>query len=338
MKLLKKLTSITAPSGGEKALSSFVIEEIKNHCENYTLDPLGNLIVFKKGEKTPDKKLMIAAHLDEVGFIITEILDSGLLKFSTIGGILGSVLCGSKVLFSGGNVGIIIPSKATHLLDKEKRLEMPDSDDLFIDIGAENKEDAEKLVSLGDKAAFFPDWFENEESVFSKALDDRIGVRTLIKIIKGKIPYDTTFVFTVQEEVGLRGAATAAFSVSPDIAVVLDATTASDLPEKSGSERVCVQGEGPVVSFMDKSTVYDTDLWHKVLEVAEKNSIPVQLKTKVAGGNDAGSIHKAVGGIRTAAISAPTRYIHSGLSLVRKSDIEAIYNLVLALIGEIQSL
>ncbi len=338
MELLKKLCSFTSPSGGEKKLSQFIIEEIKDYCESYKTDALGNLIVFKKGAATPKNKLMIAAHMDEVGFIITEILDQGLLRFAIIGGISGSVLSGHKVIFQNDIIGAIIPSKATHLLEKEKRLETPDSDDLFIDIGASTKEEAEKLVSLGDKASFYPEWFENEESVFSKALDDRIGVYCLIKIIKGDIPFDTTFVFTVQEEVGLRGAAVAAYSVAPDMAIVIDATTASDLPEKEGSERVCLQGEGAVVSFMDKSTVYDSDLWHLIITKAKENGISAQLKTKVAGGNDAGSVHKARGGIRTAAISAPTRYIHSGLSLVRKSDIKAITDLVTLLIGELCNL
>lgn len=335
MELLKKLCSISAASGNETGLRNFITEEIKGFCESYETDPLGNLIVFKKGEKTPQKKMMIAAHMDEVGFIVNYIEKEGLLRFKTVGGISPSVSVGHKVIFENGTIGTIIPSKATHQLSSEERTAPPSFDDLFIDIGALSKEDAEKEISIGDTAVFYPEWIENDESVFSKALDDRIGVFTMINIIKGSIPFDAYFVFTVQEEVGLRGAATAAFSVAPDIALVIDSTTANDLPDQSGCDRVCLQNEGAVISFMDNSTVYDKDLWKKILEISKKHGIKAQLKTKVAGGNDAGSIHRSRGGVKTAAISAPCRYIHSGLSLVRKCDIEAIERLVLTLLGEL---
>ncbi len=335
MELLKKLCSFAAPSGSEGQLREFIASEVKDYSESYEVDALGNLIVSVKGKKRASKKLMIIAHMDEVGFIVTEILENGLLRFNTVGSICEEVLCGKSVEFKSGIKGVILPGVALHQTSEKERKNAPTVDDLFIDIGALNKEDAEKYVSIGDKAAFEANFSENEGCFISKALDDRIGVYILINLIKKGALYDCVFVFSVQEEVGLRGATVATNRVSPDMAIIIDSTTASDLPEVSGSDRVCLLGKGGAVSFMDRATVYDEDFYKLIMKTAEKNGIPAQFKTRVAGGNDAGAVHKSGAGVVCAAVSTPCRYIHSAFSMAAKSDIEAIENLIEKVIPEI---
>lgn len=335
MELLKRLCSFVAPSGSEGKLREFILSEIKDYAEKCEVDALGNLIVSVKGEKRASKKLMLMAHMDEVGFIVTDIMSNGLLKFNTIGGFCEEVLCGKSVEFKNGIKGVIIPAVALHQTSEKERKIAPSVDDLFIDIGALDKEDAEKFVCLGDKASFEPNFSETEKCVISKALDDRIGVYILINLIKKGLLYDCVFVFSVQEEVGLRGATTSANRVSPDMAIIIDSTTASDLPEVSGSDRVCLLGKGGAVSFMDRATVYDEGFYKLIMKTAEKNSIPVQFKTRVAGGNDAGAVHKSGNGVVCAAVSTPCRYIHSAFSVAAKSDIKAIEDLLRATVSEI---
>ena len=334
--LLQKLCSFSCPSGGEGRLREFIASEIKNYADSLYSDALGNLFAFVKGKKTAGKKVMFIAHMDEVGFIVTGIENNGLLRFSRIGGISGSVLCGRKIEFANGICGVIVPAVALHQLSGEKRKAVPTEEELFIDIGAESGDEAKKYICLGDKASFAADYYENEESVFAKALDDRIGVYALIKAIKKGPEYDAVFVFSVQEEVGLRGAAVAGNRIAPDIAVVIDSTTAADLPGTEGSDRVCVLGQGFAVSFMEKATVYDERLYKFIMNAAKDRKIPVQFKTRVAGGNDAGAIHKSGKGVRCAAISTPCRYIHSAMSVARKSDIKAVADIVSVLSAELQ--
>lgn len=330
MELLEKLCSFSAPSGAEGNLRGFIEKEVSPFAKSIETDALGNLIVVTEGKKR-EKKAMFIAHMDEVGFIVTEIKENGLIGFSNIGGFSGNVLCSAAVQFVNGTRGVIIPDVALHQLNEEGRKKVPEAEDLFIDIGAKNKGEAEKLVSLGDKAAFIDNFYENEESVFSKALDDRVGVFALIEAIKSKPLYETVFVFSTREEIGIVGAAVAANNVRPDIAFVIDSTTASDLPSVSGSDRVCLQGGGAAVSFMDKATVYDEALYKFVMKLGEKENIPLQFKTKISGGNDAGAVHKSGVGVKTAAISTPARYIHSPCSLARKNDIMSVVNIVKAL-------
>ena len=334
MELLKMLCSFVSPSGSEKNIREFIFSEVKDFAEKCEVDALGNLIVSVKGKKKASKKLMIIAHMDEVGFIATDITENGLIKFNTIGGFSEEVLCGKSVEFKNGVKGVIIPAVALHQTSEKERKNAPSVDDLFIDIGACDREDAEKYLSLGDKASFEANFSENEDIIISKALDDRIGVYILINLIKKGVEYDCIFVFSVQEEVGLRGAATASNRVSPDMAIIIDSTTASDIPEVSGSDRVCLLGKGGAVSFMDRATVYDEDFYKFIMETAKVNSIPVQFKTRVAGGNDAGAVHKSGTGVVCAAVSAPCRYIHSAFSIAAKSDIKAIETLIEKVISE----
>ncbi len=317
--LLKKLCLIDGISGDEENVRDFIINEIKDFCE-YKIDNLGNIICFKKGKDKAVKKVMLDAHTDEVGLIITSITEKGYLKFEAVGGIDNTALLFKKVKINGKVNGVIC-GKPFHLLSADDRKKAPK--DLYIDIGVKTKEDALALVSLGDSAVVQSSFEILGECVKSKALDDRIGCAILITLLKNFDEYDFYATFTVQEEVGLRGAKTATFSVAPDFAIVLDSTTAADIATSSSENVVCKQGKGPAISFMDKATVYDKVLYNTAIN----SGIACQPKALVAGGNNAGSIHLSGNGVRTIAISAPCRYIHTANSIVNISDIENMYKL-----------
>mgnify|MGYP000179321037 FL=1 len=318
--MLKDLCLLNGTSGREDAVRNYIIEKIKDKCE-YSVDALGSVIAFKKGKKAPDKKVLVAAHTDEVGFIITDITDDGYLRFAPVGGIDAAVVLGRRVDING--IKGVVGAKAVHLLSDDEKKNEPAFDKLAIDIGAADKAEAEKAVSLGDCAYFASDYCEfGDGFIKSKALDDRIGCMLMIELINSDLEYDTYFCFNVQEEVGLRGSGCSAYAVKPDVAVILESTTAADIDGVTGGDKCCVLGKGPVVSFMDGRTIYDKQIFDLAFEVAKENNIKIQTKTKIAGGNDAGAIQKSGAGCRVAAVSLPCRYIHSGSSVVKIGDIE----------------
>ena len=332
--MLKELCLLNGASGDENCVRDYIIENIKDYCD-YKIDALGSIIAFKKGEKTPKNKVSINAHMDEVGFIIYDITEDGYLRFSPVGGI-DSRVCLDKVVCIGNNVKGVIGDKAYHLLEEEEQKTAPSFDKMLIDIGATSKEEAQKVVNLGDFAYFESEYYEFGNGLIkAKALDDRIGCMLMIKLIQSKLKYDTYFCFNVQEEVGLRGAKCTSFEVQSDISIILESTTASDLDGVSGGERVCCLGKGPVVSFMDRSTIYDKTLYNCVMNIAKENNIPHQTKTAIAGGNDAGAIQTSGSGSRVCAISLPCRYIHSPSSVVKKEDIENTQKLLNLVLEEI---
>ena len=318
--MLKDLCLLNGTSGREDAVRNYIIEKIKDKCE-YSVDVLGSVIAFKKGKKAPDKKVLVAAHTDEVGFIITDITDDGYLRFAPVGGIDAAVVLGRRVDING--IKGVVGAKAVHLLSDDEKKNEPAFDKLAIDIGAADKAEAEKAVSLGDCAYFASDYCEfGDGFIKSKALYDRIGCMLMIELINSDLEYDTYFCFNVQEEVGLRGSGCSAYAVKPDVAVILESTTAADIDGVTGGDKCCVLGKGPVVSFMDGRTIYDKQIFDLAFEVAKENNIKIQTKTKIAGGNDAGAIQKSGAGCRVAAVSLPCRYIHSGSSVVKIGDIE----------------
>lgn len=319
--LLKRLCLIDGTSGDEAAVRQFVINEIKDFCE-YRVDNLGNIICFKKGKNRSRKKIMIDAHMDEVGLIITSVTEDGFLKFSTVGGIDTAAMMFRRVKING-EINGVISGKPFHLLDTESRKKLPKSESLYIDIGTLTRAEALEKISLGDRAVMMGEFEILGDCVKSKALDDRIGCAVLISLLKEKSEYDFYATFTTQEEIGLRGARTAAFAVKPDVAIVLDATTAADISGTPKENQVCVQGKGVAVSFMDKATLYDKELY----TAAIGSGIPCQPKSAVAGGNNAGGIHLSGNGVRTVALSAPCRYIHSAGSVVNLSDIKSMTEL-----------
>lgn len=336
--LLRELCLIDGVSGDEAAVREYIIEKIKDVC-TYSIDPLGSIICFKKGRKTPEKKLMICAHMDEVGFIVTSVRDDGTLNFEEVGGIDASVAIGRPVRVGKDRIYGVIGSTAVHNLSKEEREKAPSMSGLYIDIGAADKVEAEKFVNLGDCVYFDSDFTElGGNRVKSKAIDDRAGCAIMIKLLHEELEYDAYFVFNVQEEIGLRGSGASAFSVAPDFAVVLESTTAADIDGVNGAKKVCSLGEGPVVSFMDRSTVYDKELYSLAFEIAGNEKLPCQTKTMIAGGNDAGAIHISGRGVRTLAVSVPCRYLHSASCVIEMSDLDNSYKLVKKLAARIPEL
>ncbi len=333
---LKTLCAINGTSGREDAVREKILEMIDGKCDECKVDPMGNIIAFKKGKQPRAQKLMLDAHMDEVGFMITGYTEDGMLRFQTVGGIIPTVIIGRSVsVGENGYIGVI-GTKPIHLQSQDERNTVVPADKLYFDIGAENKEEVMKYVELGDTAYFVSDYVEfGDDMVKAKAIDDRIGCAVMVELLQDELEYDTWFSFSVQEEVGCRGAAATTFTINPDIAVCIEGTTAGDAPGVVGDKRVCNVGGGAVVSFMDNGTIYDRKLYQSTRALADELGIPNQTKTMVAGGNNSGKIHVAAGGVRTVGVSVPTRYIHSPSCVAKKSDMQAVYDLVAALVNRL---
>ena len=323
---------LNGTSGDEKNVRDFIISHLPEDCD-YAVDSLGNLIVNKKGETEPKNKVALFAHMDEVGFIVTYITDDGFVNVASVGGIDNSALFGKKLTING-QVGVA-GAKAIHQCSSDEAKKIPEITDVSVDFGFESREEAEKYISLGDFGYFKSDFIVfGNDMIKSKALDDRLGCAVMLELLQEKSKINYTCVFTVQEEIGTRGATVSAYTVNPDYAIVIETTTASDIPDTPENKKVCKVGKGAVVSFMDRGTIYNKDLYKKAREIADKNGIANQTKTVVAGGNDASAIHKSAGGIKTIAVSLPCRYIHSSASVGSKADMESVKSLVNALLEE----
>lgn len=335
LKLIEKLCAIGGVAADEQDVAAAIIEEIKNDATSYEIDPLGNVIVFKKGKNTPKNKVMFDAHMDEVGFIVTYITDEGFLRFATVGGIDNRVIQGKPVVVGKNKVYGILSSKPIHHIPADKRDEPIKASDLLIDIGCSKKEEAQKLVSVGDRVYFDSPFLQfGDGFIKAKALDDRAGCVLLIEMIRSELLYDTYFCFSTREEVGGQGAAVATYTVRPDITVAIETTTAADIGGVPEDKRVCFLGKGPVVSFMDRGTIYDKALYQLALGTAKKHGIAAQPKLGVFGGNNAGSFHKAAGGTRPVAVSMPCRYLHTQSCVLKTEDITATFDLLLKLSEE----
>ncbi|MBQ9977578.1 MAG: M42 family peptidase [Clostridia bacterium] len=313
--LLKKLTSIPAVSGNEKEIREFILKEVSPFAE-CRVDKNGNIICFKKGKKSAVKKVMLDAHMDEVGIIASSYTSDGFIKFQMVGSIETSVMLCRSVVFENGVRGVV-GLKPVHLSGKDEREKLPGADSLYIDIGASNEQEAKELVSLGSTAVFESDFSNlSDNTVKARAIDDRAGCAILITLLKEEAEYDFYGVFSVLEEVGARGARTAAYEIDPDAAIILEATTAADLHGVLKENTICKLGDGPAISFMDRSTLYDRRLYDEALSC----SVKCQVKAMVAGGNNAGAIHLTRSGIPSLAISIPCRYIHSPSCVANTKD------------------
>ena len=333
---LFELCRLNGTSGDEDRVREYIREKAEPYADSMRTDALGNLIVFKKGTKSTGNKLLIAAHMDEVGLIITRVTDDGFLKFDFVGGVDRRVAIGKPVVVGENNVPGIIGLKAIHLVKRDEMKRAPKTDALYIDIGAKNKEEALKLVQPGDYGCFVcePEEFGNG-LLKAKAIDDRVGCAIMLSLLRQELPMDVTFAFTVQEEVGTRGAFGAAFSVTPEIGLVLETTTAANLPDVELHRQVCAPGKGPVISFMDGATIYDRPLFERLRDLAEANDIPWQTKEYIAGGNDARTIQRSKSGVRVAAISAAVRYLHAPASVGSMADFEHMERLVMLFLNDL---
>jgi endoglucanase len=333
--VLEKLCKANSPSGFENEVREIIIEEIKGCTDNVKIDNIGNLLVFKRGKATPNVKLLLSAHMDEVGFIVTDITKSGFLTFSPVGGIFPSAVYGNSVVVGKNRIKGVITTKPVHLLSAKESNAFCEFDELYIDIGAKDKDQAEKYVSFGDFVVFDSFFVADESIIKSKALDDRIGCAILIDMIKENLPFDIYFSFVVQEEVGLRGAKVAAYQIKPDACVVVEATTACDILNVSEEKVVCQLNKGAVVAFADKGTIYDRKYVNSALQIAKFNNLKVQLKKMVVGGNDSAAINVSGFGVRTIALSLPCRYLHTAFSAISVKDVENTERLLRLLCREI---
>lgn len=323
--LLKRLCAIDGVSGDEGDVCAAIREMIEGYAENIHTDRQGNLCAFRRGV-SQEKTRMICAHMDEVGFIITNIDDKGFLSISPVGGIDLRVAMGRQLHIKGKNgvVNAITGLTPIHLAEDDERKQTPKQ--LYADIGAKDRADAETVVSIGDFASFVTAPADFGIGMLkAKAIDDRFGCAAMIDLLRSGVEcaYDTWFVFTVREEVGGAGAKAAAFALDPAEALVLEGTTAADVSGVSGEKRVCCAGKGPVISYMDRSAIYDPKGFRALCAAAKELEIPYQTKMMVAGGTDAGSITVSRGGIPCVGISAPVRYLHAPSSVVAWSDCEA---------------
>ncbi len=327
LELLKKLSGARGISGREDCVREIILNEIRPLADKIEITPLGDLIAFQKGKKRPRKRLMLDAHMDEAGLIVTHITDDGLLNFSTVGKFDCRVLPG-KAVTVGENVPGVIGLKPIHLTNRSEMDKSIPLKELYIDIGALSRSEAEKAVKPGDEVTLDSLFDTSNGTVKGRALDDRAGCAALVDVMKHRLEYDATFAFTVQAEIGLNGAKTAAYLVDPDAAIVVDAAAAADIPGVEKEKQACRLGEGPVIPFMDRRTVYDRAYYAMAFRAAEKAGVKCQAKQAVAGGGDAGVIHTMRGGVRTVAVSLPCRYPHSAVSVISQEDFFAVPRLI----------
>jgi len=333
---IKNLCRLSGVSGWEDEVRDYILEQALPYADEVVTDPMGNLFVMKKGTVRLEKPVMVCAHMDEVGVIITGYGDDGYLRFQFVGGVDRRVIIGKRVYIGPNRIPGVIGLKAIHMIPAEERKTVPKMESLYIDIGAETPEEAKAMVELGWRGVFA----ENIECfgnglIKAKALDDRVGCAAMLKLLEQDLPVDTWFVFTVQEEVGCRGAVTAANRLDPCWAIVLEGTTAADFPGVEGGKEVCRLGEGIVIPFMDRGTVYDRRIFELATGLAEKNSIRCQTKQRIAGGTDASAIQRSNAGVKVITMAAPLRNIHSPASVGRLSDMEHLPVLCRLLLEEI---
>jgi endoglucanase len=328
--ILKELSEAIGVSGNEDAVRKIIADAVRDHVDELRTDTIGNLFAVKKARGAKGAfKVMLAAHMDEVGLMITGHDGNGGLRFQPVGGIDDRVLLGKVLLVGPDKIPGVIGVKPVHLLKGDEGKQVIKMDDMRIDIGASSKEEAEGLIKLGQVAAFSTRYNKVGRTATGKAFDDRAGCAVLVELLRGspagagaRFPFDLHAVFTVQEEVGLRGARVAASTVEPDCAFVLEGTICDDLPKDKDTSPTTELGKGPAISLMDRSAFADRRLVDHLIATAEKLGIPYQFKQPGIGGTDAGAITRSKAGVPTAPVSVPCRYIHSPVSRLSLDDFD----------------
>jgi len=327
--LLQRLSEANGVSGREEAVRSILLEEIRSRADSCRIDRMGNLIATRKASGSSALRVLVAAHMDEVGLMITGAEDSGMLRFSTVGGIDERVLPARMVWIGERRVPGVIGMKPVHLLDKGERDRVPEARQLYIDVGASSKGEAEKLAARGETAVFATEFrtitgsADAPRVVQGKALDDRVGCALLAELLRERFPFELVAAFTVQEEVGLRGAQVAAWAESPAAAVVLECTGANEVPSKRDLSPSTRLGAGVSITIRDNSFIADPRLVELFASTAREKNIPHQYKQPNIGGTDAGAIHRVREGVPSITIAVPARYIHSPAALMDLADFEA---------------
>ena len=341
--LLMRLSQAFGPTGCETEVRRLIAREIGD-ADGFEILPIGDLIV-KVGGIGEGPRLVFDAHMDEVGFMVESIDDDGFIKFQTLGGIDARVMCGRRVTL-GSRDGIrrvsgVISSKPIHLIDDSSRA--TPASELYISIGAKDRESAEKYVKVGDYGCFATEFYGfGDHKIHGKALDDRLGcaveIEAIRRLMADRPPQDVWFVFNVREEIGLSGAMAAAWRLRPEYAVALEATACADISGVPVGSRIGKQGEGGLISLADGGTIYDEAMAKWAMDLAVRSGIKAQYKRMCTGGNDAAGLQRTAAGARVMALSAPSRYIHSESNVVDERDYFSMIDLVEAMAREIASL
>ena len=333
LKLLEKLCNVTAVSGDEGEVRKIVLEEIKPYADEVKVDALGNVLAVKRGRGVKRLRVMLDAHMDVVGFFIVADEGEGIYRFETVGGIDVRHLVGKQVFVGRDNIPGVIGGKPVHLMDHDEATHKVPLEALRIDLGLGGK------AKVGDRAGFATKFRRVGPSIMSKSIDDRIGVATLIELLKNApANVDLCLAFAVQEEIGLRGAKVAAQYFQPDMAIAVDSTPANDLPVHDGSENMMYNtklGLGPAIYIADGSTLHDPRLVRFLSEVGDTEKIPYQFRQPGGGGTDSGAIQRSLAGVPTVSVSVPHRYTHSPLSISRVDDWKNTINLLHAALKKI---
>jgi putative aminopeptidase FrvX len=335
LKLLEKLCNVIAVSGDEAEVRKLVLEEVKPHADELKVDVMGNVLVtkFGTGKNKRRMRVMLDAHMDEVGFMIVADDGEGLYRFEIVGGIDVRHLVGKQILVGKDYSPAVIGGKPVHLMNGDERTRKVPLDALRIDTGLTGK------AKVGDRAGFATKFRRVGPSILSKSIDDRIGVATVIELFRQAPPtIDLCAAFSVQEEIGLRGAKVAAQYFNPDIAIAVDSTPANDMPLYDGGENISYNtklGLGPAIYIADGSTLHDPRLVRFLAETAEAEGIPYQFRQPGGGGTDSGAIQRSLVGIPTVSVSVPHRYTHSPISISRVEDWKNTINLLYAALRRI---
>jgi putative aminopeptidase FrvX len=321
--LIKKLCQAYGPSGHEEAIRAIIRSEVEPLADEVRVDTLGNLIALKRGNGA-GKKIMLAAHMDEIGLIISYVDEQGFLRAQPIGGVNVMALVGGRVQFADGTLGVIAPEKGQEF-KKE-----PELSRLYVDVGATSRDEASHR--LGQAVAFVRPFADLGRRVVAKALDDRIGCAVLIQVLRQleNSPHDVGFVFSVQEEVGLRGARTSAYGLEPDAGIAVDVTMAADTPE---AKKLAMKlGAGPCVKVMDGGMLAHPGIKNLLVETAEAEAIPYQLEVLDRGSTDAAAIQLVHSGVPSGCVSIACRYIHTPSEMVDMEDVENAVKLLEAVL------
>lgn len=326
MELLKKLSQTPGISGREERIRALIKEELEKLADEVKVDAIGNVIAFKKG-KSGGKKVMISGHMDEIGFIVSQIEEKGFLRLSPVGGLDPRNLVAQRVVVHGRKDirGIMMPAiKPVHIMTAEEAKAPLKISDLYVDLGL-TKEETEKLVRIGDPVTIDREFLEFGANVSGKAMDDRAGVWVMIEALRQVKEHEVDIyaVASVQEEVGLRGATTGAYGICPDIGVALDVTLAVDGPGSSKQFQVTALGEGAAIKIMDSASISNYKLVDFMRTLAEENQIKYQMEILPRGGTDAGAIERAQTGCPVITLSVPTRHVHSNVETINKEDIKS---------------
>lgn len=319
--LLKTLTEAVGVSGEEKEVRLLIRDLIADHVDEWHVDAMGNLLALKKGTGASDLRILVDAHMDEVGLMVTEFDSNGTIQFSNVGGFDDRALLGKVVQVGPKKLTGIIGARPIHLTTSTQRNTVVKSNAMRIDIGAKTKEAASAQLSIGDRAAFVTEYEELGPTAIGKAFDDRAGCAALIELLRAApYPFDLHAVFSVQEEVGLRGAMTAAYAVKPDAALVLECTPAYDLPNEEDVSPNVALGKGPSIYVMDRTAIQDPRLVSHITATAAENGIPFQIRRPGGGGTNTATIQRSRAGVPTATIAVPGRYAHTPAMMINLSD------------------